>query len=100
MNAFRVLGVRPERHCNCDPSLTLRDRNEEYQRCDAVKDVEPLASLGTLSSDVKELVRELADPEVGFSGRRQQQLAGAVHVDSTGPDKSKWRGDKMPAGPT
>lgn len=48
--------------------LTFADGDEEDQSCDRIKDVEPLASLGSLSSNIKELVGKFSNLEVSFTG--------------------------------
>lgn len=53
---------------SCSDSVpTLVDSNQEDQSSDRLKDTEPLATLGTLTSDVEELVLEISNLEVCLS---------------------------------
>jgi hypothetical protein len=47
--------------------VVLRDSNQEDDSSDIFKAVDPLLSLGTLTTDVKETVVEVTDVEAGFS---------------------------------
>jgi hypothetical protein len=48
--------------------LTFADGDEEYQGGNRVENVQPFTSLGSLTTDIEELVSQLADLEVGLAG--------------------------------
>jgi hypothetical protein len=58
---------------NTEQVLTLADGNQEDKGSHGLEDTEPLATLGTLSSDIEELVFEVSDLEVGFTEDCQQK---------------------------
>jgi hypothetical protein len=49
-------------------SLTFADGDEEDQGGNRVENVQPFTSLGSLTTDIEELVSQLADLEVGLAG--------------------------------
>ncbi|KAL9046464.1 MAG: hypothetical protein Q9214_000699, partial [Letrouitia sp. 1 TL-2023] len=46
--------------------VILRNGNKEQYRCDILKAVDPLLSLGSLTSDIKHPVGQFTDDESGF----------------------------------
>lgn len=48
-------------------SLTFADGDEKDEGGNRVEDVQPFTSLGSLTTDIEELVSQLADLEVGLA---------------------------------